>query len=119
MMFLKAIITVDPDQNPKDLEALLDALNNKVEIANDGIVLEGMVADSLDASSPTKMCMMLIIDATTILVETQGRTMNHWKDHSSKIRLSGAKDLLNQINSPRLNCQAIRSNRCECCVTTS
>ena len=67
MMFLKAIITVDPDQNPKDLEALLDALNDKVEISNDVIVLEGMVADSLDASSPYENVHdKLIIDATTI-----------------------------------------------------
>ncbi|MEC8249662.1 MAG: hypothetical protein VX043_04000, partial [Candidatus Thermoplasmatota archaeon] len=67
MMFLKVIITVDPDQNPKDLEALLDALNDKVEIANDVIVLEGMVADSLDASSPYENVHdKLIIDATTI-----------------------------------------------------
>ena len=67
MMFLKAIITVDPEQNPKDLEALLDALNDKVEIANDVIVLEGMVADSLDASSPYENVHdKLIIDATTI-----------------------------------------------------
>ena len=67
MMFLKAIITVDPDQNPKDLEALLDALNDKVEIANDVIVLKGMVADSLDASSPYENVHdKLIIDATTI-----------------------------------------------------
>ena len=67
MMFLKAIITVDPDQEPKDLEALLDALNDKVEIANDVIILEGMVADSLDASSPYENVHdKLIIDATTI-----------------------------------------------------
>ena len=67
MMFLKAIITVDPDQNPKDLEALLDALNDKVEIANDVIVLNGMVADSLDAASPFENVHdKLIIDATTI-----------------------------------------------------
>ena len=67
MMFLKVIITVDPDQSPKDLEALLDALNDKVEIANDVIVLEGMVADSLDASSPYENVHdKLIIDATTI-----------------------------------------------------
>ncbi|MEC8242942.1 MAG: UbiD family decarboxylase, partial [Candidatus Thermoplasmatota archaeon] len=67
MMFLKAIITVDPNQNPKDLEALLDALNDKVENANDVIVLEGMVADSLDAPSPYENVHdKLIIDATTI-----------------------------------------------------
>ena len=49
------------------MEALLDALNDKVEIANDVIVLEGMVADSLDASSPYENVHdKLIIDATTI-----------------------------------------------------
>ena len=52
MMFLKSIIVIDPDQDPKDLEALLDALNDKVEIAEDIITLSGMVADSLDAASP-------------------------------------------------------------------
>ena len=67
MMFLKTIITVDENQNPKDLEALLDALNDKVEIKNDIIVLEGMVADSLDAASPFENVHdKLIIDATTI-----------------------------------------------------
>ena len=67
MMFLKTMITIDQDQNPKDLEALLDALNDKVEIANDVIILEGMVADSLDASSPYENVHdKLIIDATTI-----------------------------------------------------
>ena len=67
MMFLKTIITVDGNQNPKDLEALLDALNDKVEIKNDIIVLEGMVADSLDAASPFENVHdKLIIDATTI-----------------------------------------------------
>ena len=66
-MFLKTIITVDENQNPKDLEALLDALNDKVEIKNDIIVLEGMVADSLDAASPFENVHdKLIIDATTI-----------------------------------------------------
>ncbi len=67
MMFLKTIITVDENQNPKDLEALLDALNDKVEIKNDIIVLKGMVADSLDAASPFENVHdKLIIDATTI-----------------------------------------------------
>ena len=67
MMFLKTIIAVDYNQDPRDLEALLDALNNKVEIAKDVIVLEGMVADSLDASSPYENVHdKLIIDATSI-----------------------------------------------------
>jgi len=67
MMFLKSIIVVDPEQNPKDLEDLLDSLNDKVEISQDIIVLEGMVADSLDASSPFENVQdKIIIDATTI-----------------------------------------------------
>ena len=37
MMFLKTMIAVDPDQNPKDLEQLLDALNDKVDIKTDVI----------------------------------------------------------------------------------
>jgi 3-polyprenyl-4-hydroxybenzoate decarboxylase len=67
MMFLKSIVVVDPEQNPKDLEALLDALNDKVEIAEDVIILNGMVADSLDAASPFENVQdKLLIDATTI-----------------------------------------------------
>ena len=67
MMFLKVIIAVDPEHNPKNLEALLDALNDKVEISQDVIILDGMVADSLDASSPYEnVHSKLIIDATTI-----------------------------------------------------
>ena len=67
MMFLKSIIVIDPEQNPKDLEQLLDSLNDKVEISQDVIVLEGMVADSLDASSPFENVQdKIIIDATTI-----------------------------------------------------
>ena len=50
-MFLKIIAAID-DQNPKDLEAFLDALNDKVEISQDIVVLPGMVADSLEAASP-------------------------------------------------------------------
>ena len=67
MMFLKVIIAVDSEHNPKDLEALLDALNDKVEISQDIIILDGMVADSLDAASPYEnVHSKLIIDATTI-----------------------------------------------------
>ena len=67
MMFLKTIIAVDEHQNPKDLEALLDALNDKVDIASDVVVLEGMVADSLEAASPYEnVHSKLLIDATTL-----------------------------------------------------
>ncbi len=68
MMFLKVIVAVDPDQDPKDLEAFLDALNNKVEISQDLVVLPGMVSDALEASSPFENVHdKLLIDATTIV----------------------------------------------------
>jgi len=68
MMFLKVIVAVDPTQDPKDLEAFLDALNNKVEISQDLVVLPGMVADALEASSPFENVHdKLLIDATTIV----------------------------------------------------
>jgi 4-hydroxy-3-polyprenylbenzoate decarboxylase len=68
MMFLKVIVAVDPDHDPKDLEAFLDALNDKVEISQDLIVLPGMVADALEAASPFENVHdKLLIDATTIV----------------------------------------------------
>ena len=74
MMFLKVIVAVDPDQNPKDLEAFLDALNDKVEISEDVVVLPGMVADALEAASPFENVHdKLLIDATT-LVSTDPRS---------------------------------------------
>ena len=67
MMFLKTIIAVDENHDPTDLEALLDALNSKVDIATDLLVLDGMVADSLEAASPYEnVHSKLIIDATTL-----------------------------------------------------
>ena len=66
-MFLKSMIVIDPDQDPKDLEALLDAMNQNVHIATDVIVLDGMVADSLEAASPYEnVHSKLLIDATTL-----------------------------------------------------
>ena len=74
MMFLKVIVAIDPDQNPKDLEAFLDALNDKVEISEDVVVLPGMVADALEAASPFENVHdKLLIDATT-LVSTDPRS---------------------------------------------
>ena len=68
MMFLKIIAAIDPDQNPKDPEAFLDALNDKVEISQDIVVLPGMVADSLEAASPFENVHdKLLIDATSIV----------------------------------------------------
>lgn len=67
MMFLKTMIAVDEHHDPKDLEALLDALNDKVDITTDVIVLDGMVADSLEAASPYEnVHSKVLIDATTL-----------------------------------------------------
>ena len=84
MMFLKSMIVVDPDQDPKDLEALLDAMNNNVHIATDIIVLEGMVADSLEAASPYEnVHSKILIDATT-LTERDPRSSNEPLEGSYK-----------------------------------
>ena len=65
MMFLKVIVVVDDDHPVKDLDTLLDALDNKVVIDKDLIILEGMVADSLAHTSPWENIHdKLIIDAT-------------------------------------------------------
>ena len=84
MMFLKSMIVVDPDQDPKDLEALLDAMNNNVHIATDIIVLDGMVADSLEAASPYEnVHSKILIDATT-LTERDPRSSNEPLEGSFK-----------------------------------
>ena len=69
MMFLKVIVVVDDDHPVKDLDALLSALDNKVVIDKDLIILEGMVADSLAHTSPWENIHdKLIIDATEPVV---------------------------------------------------
>jgi 4-hydroxy-3-polyprenylbenzoate decarboxylase len=76
MMFLKSIITIDENQDPSDLEALLDCLNDKVDPATDIIVLPGQVADALEAASNYENVHdKLIIDATT-LAKNDPRTDN-------------------------------------------
>jgi len=67
MMFLKSIVAIDENQDPRDLEALLDCLNDKVDPATDLIVLKGQVADALEAASKYENVHdKLIIDATTL-----------------------------------------------------
>lgn len=67
MMFLKIMAVMDEDHDTKDLEAFLDALNDRVDIAEDVVVLPGMVADSLEAASPYEnVHAKLLIDATTL-----------------------------------------------------
>ena len=90
MMFLKIIAAIDPDQNPKDLEAFLDALNDKVEISQDIVVLPGMVADSLEAASPFENVHdKLLIDATSIVSTDPVHPMSPWKAPTISPRRSG------------------------------
>ena len=66
MMFLKVVVVVDEGHPVKDLEALLDALECKVNVPDDLVVLKGMVADTLAHTSPWENIHdKLIIDATT------------------------------------------------------
>ena len=66
MMFLKVVVVVDEGHPVKDLESLLDALEDKVSIPEDLVVLRGMVADSLAHTSPWENIHdKLLIDATT------------------------------------------------------
>ena len=66
MMFLKTIVAVNPEHDAKDLDLLLDALDSKVEISEDLVVLPGMVADSLAHASPWENIHdKLLIDATS------------------------------------------------------
>ena len=66
MMFLKVVVVVDEDHSVKDLDSLLDALESKVGITDDIVILKGMVADSLEHTSPWENVHdKLIIDATT------------------------------------------------------
>ena len=66
LMFLKVVVAVDPDHQVKDLEALLDALDSKVDPQHDLITLPGMVADQLAQASPWENIHdKLLIDATT------------------------------------------------------
>ena len=62
----------------------LDAMNNNVHIATDIIVLDGMVADSLEAASPYEnVHSKILIDATT-LTERDPRSSNEPLEGSYK-----------------------------------
>tara|TARA_B110000881_G_C18589349_1_gene526896 strand:+ start:993 stop:2855 length:1863 start_codon:yes stop_codon:yes gene_type:complete len=70
MMFLKVIISVDSDHAVKDLELLLDVLERNVNIPDDLVFLDGMVADSLEHASPKEnIHTKLLIDATSDGIE--------------------------------------------------
>jgi len=66
MMFLKIIVATDED--PSDLDALLDVLNDRVDPNSDITILDGMVADSLEpASTYENIHSKMIVDATKIV----------------------------------------------------
>ncbi len=66
MMFLKIIVATDED--PSDLDALLDVLNERVDPNSDITILDGMVADALEpASTYENLHSKMIIDATKIV----------------------------------------------------
>ena len=66
MMFLKILIATDED--PSDLEALLDVLNDRVDPNSDITIIDGMVSDSLEpASTYENVHSKVIIDATKLV----------------------------------------------------
>ena len=65
-MFLKILIATDED--PSDLESLLDVLNDRVDPNSDITIIDGMVGDSLEpASTFENVHSKLIIDATKLV----------------------------------------------------
>tara|TARA_B100001109_G_scaffold106259_1_gene86772 strand:+ start:1537 stop:3399 length:1863 start_codon:yes stop_codon:yes gene_type:complete len=88
MMFLKVIICVDEEHPVKDLDYLLDTLENNVDIPNDLVFLEGMVADALEHASPEEnIHTKLIIDATSSEI-TKNKNSN--KNGSKSIEISSS-----------------------------
>ena len=66
MMFLKTIVATGPDHEVKNLNALLDVLDQNVSIPDDLVVLDGMVADQLAHAAPYEgIHSKLLIDAST------------------------------------------------------
>ena len=66
MMFLKTIVATGPEHDVKNLDALLDVLDQNVSISDDLIVLDGMVADQLAHAAPYEgVHSKLLIDAST------------------------------------------------------
>jgi 4-hydroxy-3-polyprenylbenzoate decarboxylase len=66
MMFLKTIVATGPEHDVKNLDALLDVLDQNVSIPDDLVVLDGMVADQLAHAAPYEgIHSKLLIDAST------------------------------------------------------
>jgi 4-hydroxy-3-polyprenylbenzoate decarboxylase len=70
MMFLKTIVATNAEHQVKDLNALLDILDQNVSIPSDLVVLDGMVADQLAHAAPIEgLHSKLLIDASTERVQ--------------------------------------------------
>ena len=88
MMFLKTIVATGPEHEVKNLDALLDVLDQNVSIPDDLVVLDGMVADQLAHAAPYEgVHSKLLIDASTTreqgapdisLDEISGITQHRW-----------------------------------------
>jgi 4-hydroxy-3-polyprenylbenzoate decarboxylase len=66
MMFLKTIVATQAEHQVKDLNALLNILDQNVSIPSDLVVLDGMVADQLAHAAPVEgLHSKLLIDAST------------------------------------------------------
>jgi 4-hydroxy-3-polyprenylbenzoate decarboxylase len=66
MMFLKTIVATGSGHDVKNLNALLDVLDQNVSIPDDLVVIDGMVADQLAHASPIEgVHSKLLIDAST------------------------------------------------------
>ena len=88
MMFLKTIVATGPEHDVKNLDALLDVLDQHVSIPNDLVVLDGMVADQLAHAAPYEgVHSKLLIDASTpreqgaanvILEGVEGISQHRW-----------------------------------------
>ena len=66
LMFQKVVVVVDENHPVKDMDALLDAIDYRVHIPQDLVLLHGMVADTLAHAAPwDNIHDKLIIDATS------------------------------------------------------
>ena len=66
LMFQKVVVVVDENHPVKDLDVLLDAIDYRVHIPEDLVLLHGMVADTLAHAAPwDNIHDKLIIDATS------------------------------------------------------
>jgi len=95
MMFLKTIIAVDKNHPVKDLDCLLDVIESNVNIPNDLVFLEGMVADTLEHASPIEnIHTKLLIDATSEKSEIEKFDKNNSNINSVAISASAIEGII-------------------------